>query len=494
MNPTLIAIIIILYFGMLVVIARITSRHADNASFFLGNRKSPWYIVAYGMIGASLSGITFISVPGWVGSSHFSYFQMVLGYLPGYLFIYVVLLPIYYKLNVTSIYTYLEKRFGFWSYQAGVLFFLFSRTFGAAARLFIVAGVLQYVLLDQWHVPFVATIAITIGLIWVYTQKGGIKTIIWTDTLQTTFMLIAIVVVIVLVTKAMNLNLAGALALVRESDYSQIFDFNNFNSKSFFWKQFFGGAFIAIAMTGLDQDMMQKNLSCHHLKGAQQNMFWFSLSLVPVNLLFLSLGALLYIYAATNGIQLPADADMVFPEIATGGHIPIIAGVFFILGIIAAAYSSADSALTALTTSFSVDILGVDKMEDQEKAKRTRQRVHVGFSILLLLIILTFRAINNTSVIDTLFVVASYTYGPLLGLFILGIFTKVRLRNSWWVMASAVLAPIISWLISKHSQEWFNGYQFGYELLLLNAFVMILLLLVLPKGSNDGITPPKSTV
>ncbi|MEA3497334.1 MAG: sodium:solute symporter, partial [Bacteroidota bacterium] len=477
MSPLSLSIVIIAYFFVLILISQITSRKADNASFFLGNRKSPWYIVAFGMIGASLSGVTFISIPGWVGASQFSYLQVVIGYLFGYFVIAVILMPVYYKLNLTSIYSYLQQRFGFWSYKTGVVFFLFSRTFGAAARLFIVANILQYAILDNWNVPFYATVVITILLIWIYTFKGGIKTIIWTDTLQTLFMLVAVGITVYIISKTLNLNFNELVATISDSDYSKTFFFDDWKAKSYFWKNFFGGAFIAIAMTGLDQDMMQKNLSCRNIKEGQKNILWFTIALIPVNILFLSLGALLYIFASQSGIILPADTDLAFPMIATGGYLNPIVVLFFTLGIIAAAYSSADSALTALTTSFSIDILNVKKYKNEIKEKTIRKRVHVGFSIVLIAVILAFKAINNTSVIDALFTVAGYTYGPLLGLYAFGLLTKYKITDSYKVLIIAILSPLFCYFISSNSEQWLNGYIFGYELLILNGIIMFLGLL-----------------
>lgn len=471
MSPILISLIIVCYFAILLVVSGITSRNADNASFFIGNRQSKWYIVAIGMIGASISGVTFISVPGWVGATHFSYMQVVFGYLIGYLVIGTVLMPLYYRLNVTSIYTYLEQRFGKWAYKTGVVFFLFSRTFGASARMYLVANVLQITILDRWHIPFVVTVILSILMIWLYTNKGGIKTIIWTDTLQALFFITAVVLTVIIISQQLGLNLKGLIATIYHSDYSGMFYFNNWQEKHFFWKHFVGGAFIAIAMTGLDQDMMQKNLSCRNIREAQKNMFTFSLLLLPVNLIFLSLGALLFIFAEKYQIPLPEKSDDLYPMIATGGYLNISAGIFFIIGIIAAAYSSADSALTALTTSFSVDVLEIQKLNDETKKTRIRRQVHLGISAVMLLVILAFRAINNTSVIDAIFIAAGYTYGPLLGIFAFGLLTRRQLRNNFLVPLIALLSPIICYFINQHSSQWFGGYKFGYELLILNGLI-----------------------
>lgn len=464
--------IIVAYFIILLSISYFTGKRAGNMGFFLGNRKSPWYVVAFGMIGASLSGVTFISVPGWVGSSQFSYMQMVLGYLLGYLVIANILMPMYYKLRLTSIYTYLDQRFGFSSYKTGAAFFLLSRTIGASFRLFLVANVLQITIFDAWNIPFFATVIITILLIWLYTFKGGIKTIIWTDSLQTLFMLLAVGFSIYYISKGLDLNFSGIVNSIKESEYSRIWFFDNWKDNRFFLKQFLGGAFITIVMTGLDQDMMQKNLSCKNIGEAKKNMYWFSIILVPVNLLFLSLGALLFIYANTEGIQIPAQTDDLFPLIATQGYFAPAIGIFFILGLIAAAYSSADSALTSLTTSFTVDILN-SKEYSEDKLKRTRIRVHVLFSAILVVVIMIFRAINDENVISALFTVAGYTYGPLLGLYSFGLFTKYNLKDKW-VPIIAIASPILTYIININSENWLFGYNFGFELLILNGLITFL--------------------
>lgn len=460
---------IVAYFVILLVISWGTGRKADNDAFFLGNRKSPWYIVAFGMIGASLSGVTFISVPGWVGSSSFSYMQMVLGYLLGYIAIANILLPMYYRLQLTSIYTYLEERFGKNSYKTGASFFLLSRVIGAAFRLYLVANVLQITVFDAWEIPFAATVVITILLIWLYTFRGGIKTIIWTDTLQTMFMLLAVGISVYFIADEMNLNFTNLVKTVKESEYSQVFFFDDWKDKRFFLKQFLAGAFITITMTGLDQDMMQKNLSCKNIGDAKKNMYWFSLILVPVNLLFLGLGALLFLFAQSKGIALPQFSDDLFPLIVTGGFLTPILTVVFILGLIAAAYSSADSALTALTTSFSVDILNINKYKGKTKRKQIRMATHIGFSVLLVLVILLFRAINNQSVISAIFTVAGYTYGPLLGIYAFGLFTKFKVKDRI-VPYLAIASPFLAYLIKFLVNEYF-GWEIGFELLIINGLV-----------------------
>lgn len=484
MNPYHILGIVVGYFAVLLIISKLTSRGADNAGFFIGNKKSPWYIVAIGMIGASLSGVTFISVPGWVGDSNFYYMQMVFGYLLGYAVIIHVLMPLYYRLNLTSIYTYLDQRFGKIAYKAGATFFLISRIVGASFRLFLVANVLHLTIFEKvtvfggHSVPFVVTVIITLALIWVYTFRGGIKTIVWTDTLQTSFMILAVILSIAFIGKSMDLSFGDLVREISQSGYGDMFDFSGFRSKSFFFKQFITGAFITIVMTGLDQDMMQKNLSCRNLKDAQKNMFWYSLSLVPVNLLFLSLGALLFIYAHESGIALPERADNLYPLIATGGYLPEIIGYVFILGLIAAAYSSADSALTSLTTSFTVDILDSLHLPEEE-LRKVRIWVHVGMSCVLAIVIMVFEAFNDDSVISALFKAAGYTYGPLLGMYAFGLFVKLDIKERF-LLPVVTAAPILSYLLSYYSPKWF-AYSFGYEILLVNGILCFLGMLVISK-------------
>jgi Na+/proline symporter len=481
LTPQLIFISFIVYTGLLFLVSWITSRGANNKTFFIGNKQSPWFVVAYGMVGASLSGVTFISVPGWVGDTRFTYMMVVFGYLVGYFIIARVLLPIYYELNLTSIYTYLERRFGFWSYKTGAVYFLISRIIGASFRMFLVVNVLQLFVFDAWGIPFGITIAFFILLIWIYTFKGGIKTIVWTDTLQTTFMLLAVGISVYLISQSLDLSFAGLMTAVSESDYASMIE-GSWQSRQYWLKQFLSGAFIAIVMTGLDQDMMQKNLSCRNLKDAQKNVITLSWILVPVNLLFLFLGASLFIYADHFGIAMPSLSDDLFPTIAIN-HLGILAGLTFIIGLIAAAYSSADSALTALTTSFSVDVLGIERKKDlSEKEKiRIRTRVHIGISIVVLLVILIFRAINDEAVIQQLFTIAGYTYGPLLGLYAFGLFTKNAVKDRW-VPLVALLSPVFCYGLSTFSETLFNGYRFGFELLIINGIITILGLFIVKKN------------
>ncbi len=482
---SVIIITIVLYFLLLIAISHFTSKNAGNKSFFVGDKKSPWYVVAFGMIGASLSGVTFISVPGWVGESHFYYMQVVFGYFLGYLVVANILLPLYYKLNLISIYTYLNDRFGAKTYKTGAVFFLISRILGASFRLFLVANVLQYLIFDKLNIPFILTVAITILFIWLYTNKGGIKTIIWTDTLQTTFMLASVIFTIYYISKALGADVSEVVGQVFSSDYSKMFNFGSFLDKNHFVKQIIGGAFITITMTGLDQDMMQKNLSCRNLNDAKKNMVWFSIVLIPINLLFLILGAILYIYANKNGISIPARTDELFPLIATSDSLPNVVGVLFILGLIAAAYSSADSALTSLTTSVSVDILDISKYKDENKQKKIRKTVHVLVSVVLLLVIVAFKFLVNSSVISALLTVAGYTYGPLLGLYAFGIFTKHKVIDKY-VPILAVLSPIITFIINYYSEQILMGYKFGYELIIVNALFMLIGLYFIRKTNNTN--------
>jgi SSS family solute:Na+ symporter len=486
MTAPLILAVIAAYFGLLFLIARATGRGAGNSAFFLGERKSPWYVVAFGMIGASLSGVTFISVPGMVGNDQFSYLQMVLGYLPGYAVIAFVLMPLYYRLQLTSIYGYLGQRFGRSSYLTGAWFFLLSRSLGSAARLYLVAIVLQFLLFDAWGIPFWATVVLTIALIWSYTNRGGIRTIIWTDTLQTLFMLLAVGVTVVLVGGKMGWSLGEAIAQVKASDLSRVFFFDDPKPGTYFWKQFLGGMFIAIAMTGLDQDMMQKNLSCRSIGEAQKNMVSFSLVLVVVNLVFLALGALLHLYMAAYTI-VPHRADQIYPMLATDGWLPVTAALLFILGLIAAAYSSADSALTALTTSTCVDILEIDKRPEAQRVA-LRRRVHMIISVAMVLLILLFKALNDDSVIKTVFRVAGYTYGPLLGLFAFGMFTPWAVMDRW-VPLVALLSPVLTFVLDRYSGTLFGGYKFGFELLLVNGALTFLGLVLLARRSSHSIRP-----
>ena len=484
MKPIYILLLIAVYFCVLLTIAYFTGKNDSNDTFFKANKKSPWYVVAFGMIGASLSGVTFISVPGWVQSSQFSYMQIVFGYLFGYFVIAYVLIPIYYRLKVTSIYEFLKHRFGPKTHKTGAFFFFISRVLGASFRLFLVASVLQYFIFDAWNVPFEITVILSILLIWIYTFKGGIKTIVWTDTLQTLFMLIAVFATIFIILGELNWTVSELFSSPEFNSYSKIFFFDDFNNKTFFLKSFLGGMFIAIAMTGLDQDMMQKNLTCKNTKEAQWNVISLGFVLIIVNFIFLTLGALLFIYAEKFGIQIPLvdgkpKTDLLFPEIALNGGLGITIGTVFILGLIAAAYSSADSALTSLTTSYCIDFLDI---ENKEKAtqKAIRKRAHIAISVLLIFVIVIFKYVLQDNVISSLLQVASYTYGPLLGLFSFGIFTKINIKDQFvWIIA--IISVIATYFLNLHSQALFNGYIFGYELLIVNGLFTFLGLLAIKR-------------
>ena len=476
--PLTIAIVVLGYFALLIGISFLTSRNSQATDFYTANRSSKWYLVAFGMIGASLSGVTFISVPGEVANSNFYYFQVVLGYLVGYWVIAKILLPLYYKLNLVSIYTYLEQRFGFWSYKSGAFFFLISRIIGASFRLFLVASVLQIAFFEPLGLPFWASVLTTIILIWLYTFRGGIKTIVWTDTLQTTFMLLAVVVSIFFIKNELSWTWTELTSNVFQDSRSTIFNWDWKSGRNFF-KQFFSGAFIAIVMTGLDQDMMQKNLTCKNIGEAQKNVFWFCVILVIVNFLFLSLGVLLYQYAEISQIAIPERSDNLFPFLAVN-NFSTFGTVTFLLGITAAAYSSADSALTALTTSFCVDFLGFKK-ENFGKRKKLRIGIHFGFSLVLFFTILIFQAINDQSVINSIFTAAGYTYGPLLGLFAFGIFTKWDVKDKY-VPFISIASPLLSYLINLNSESLLGGYKFGFEILILNGLIMFLGLLFVRKS------------
>jgi Na+/proline symporter len=463
--------ILAIYFALLLVISYYTSKGADTNAFFTANRQSPWWLVAFGMIGTSISGLTFISVPGAVGKTSFTYFQLILGHSLGYLTIALVLMPLYYRMNLISIYGYLEKRFGFWSYKTGSAFFLLSRTIGSAARLYLAVNVLQIAIFAPIGVPFVVTVFISIALIWLYTHRGGVQTIIWTDTLQTLFLLIALFITIYLVGQQMNMGFGDMIQTISDSKYSHMFEWD-WKNPHFFGKDFLAGVFIAIVMTGLDQDLMQKNLTCKSIGEAQKNMFWFYWVLLFINILFLSLGALLYIYAQANHIAIPAKTDELYPMLALGGQFGTLAAVTFLLGIIAASYASSDSALTALTTSFCIDFLSIEKFKEEKRTK-LKHRVHLGFSLLFFVVIGLFHLFNNQELIAAVFNLAGYTYGPLLGLFSFGLFTKLQVRDKL-VPIVCVGSPVLTFILETQSQSLFGG--FGFAKLILNGSICFLLL------------------
>jgi Na+/proline symporter len=489
MTPTYILLLIGAYFLLLLLISYFTGKNDSNEDFFRAGKSAPWFLVAFGMIGASLSGVTFISVPGSVEATSFSYMQVVFGYLAGYMVIAFVLLPIYYRMNVTSIYEYLEERFGWHSYKLGALSFFISRVLGASFRLFLVAIVLQQFVFDAWGVPFELTVVLSIVLIWVYTFRGGIKTIVWTDTLQTLFMLCSVGLSIYFINQKLEWGLLDFLGSEELEQYRKIWFTEDWADRNHLVKSFLGGMFIAICMTGLDQDMMQKNLTCRSLKEAQKNMVSFSLVLVAVNFVFLLLGALLFIYSDVFDIGVPkmdgsSRTDLLFPEIALNSGLGITVAATFMLGLIAAAYSSADSALTSLTTSFCIDFLGMERLPEARR-KIVRKRTHIGMSLLLIAVVILFKYVLDRNVIDGLLTVATYTYGPLLGLFSFGILTSYALKDQLvWAVALGVILMIVG--IANIPEGWLGGYQIGYELLPLNGLLTFAGLWLIRKRRAQG--------
>lgn len=500
MTPFTILTIIVIYFGLLILISNIVSKKdSSNDAFFKANKNSKWYLVAFGMIGTALSGVTFISVPGEVGApsgEQFKYFQFVLGNAIGFIIVATVLLPLYYRMNLTSIYEYIERRLGHYSYKTAASIFLLSRTIGSAFRLYLVVIVLQRFVFDYYKVPFAFTVLISLGLIFAYTYKGGLKTIIITDTLQTFFLVSSVFFTIYFICDSLNYSAIEAFEAVKESNYSKIFFFDDFiGSKFHFVKQLLGGIFVTIAMVGLDQDLMQKNLSCKNIGEAQKNMFTFTGIFVIINLFFLSVGALLYLYATKNGIEVPLDlvtgkprTDLLFPQIAFN-HLALIPSVIFLLGLTAATFATTDSALTALTTSFCVDFLGMDKSENANKTNMvmTRHFVHIGFSLLMFLVIIIFNAINDASVVSMIFKIASYTYGPLLGLYTFGLFLKNKTVHDKLVPIVCVIAPALTFALSTYSEFFFGNYKFDNELIIINGLITFLLLTVISKPTQKEI-------
>ena len=498
MTPSIILLLIVSYFSMLFYISYVVSKKdSGNDVFFTANKNSKWYLVAFGMIGTALSGVTFISVPGEVGSPNgeqFKYFQFIIGNAIGFIVVAKLLLPLYYRMNLTSIYGYIEQRMGFYSYRTAASIFLISRTISSAFRLYLVVIVLQRYVFDYYNIPFSVTVFISLLLIFSYTYKGGLKTIIITDTLQTFFLVASVFMTIYFICSSLDLSLVGAFEEVKNSNYSQIFFFDDFiGSKFHFAKQILGGMFVTIAMVGLDQDLMQKNLSCKNIGEAQKNMFSFTSIFVVINLFFLSVGALLYIYAAKNNIQVPVDlitnkprTDLLFPEIALH-HLALLPGVVFLLGLIAATFATTDSALTALTTSFCVDFLGMDKAENRNKTNlvRTRHIVHFAFSAGMFIVILIFNAINDSSVVGMIFRVASYTYGPLLGLYAFGLFMKSKKVTDRFVPFICLLSPALTFLINENSASLFAGYIFDNELIIVNTLITFVGLWITSKTVTD---------
>ncbi|MDR0421773.1 MAG: sodium:solute symporter [Proteiniphilum sp.] len=467
MEPLLILISIVLYFSVIFGISRLSSRKADNESFFVGNRKSPWYVVAFAMIGAAISGVTFVSVPGMVAGGSFAYLQMVMGFAVGQVIIALILIPLFYRMNLTSIYGYLENRFGISSYKTGAWFFFISKMLGAAVRLFLVCAVLQFLLFDHFRIPFILNVAISVAIVWLYTYKGGVKTLIWTDSFKTLCLTVSVVMCICYIASGMGMSFAGMIRAVNGHDFSQIFFFDSINDRRYFFKQFLAGVFTVIATTGLDQDFMQKNLSCRNPRDSQKNLIVSGILQIFIILLFLVLGVLLYMFAATKGVTVPARSDELFPMLATGGYFPVIVGILFVTGLVSTAYAAAGSALTSLTTSFTIDILGGAGNSAKHVTGR-RKRVHVAMAVTMGAVIILINLLNNTSVINAVYVLASYTYGPILGMFAFGILTRRSVRDRY-IPLVAILSPLLSLVIDLHSEKWLNGYSFSYELLIMNA-------------------------
>jgi SSS family transporter len=470
MSSTIILAFVVAYFVLLLGIAWYTSRGADNESFFIGQKKSNWLLVAYGMIGTSLSGVTFMSVPGEVNAKGFAYMQVVIGYFIGYLVVAFVLLPLYYRLNLTSIYSYLKERLGNVSYKTGASFFLLSRTLGASIRIYLVLIVLQHFLFDAVGIPFAVSVMLILLMILLYTFNGGVKTIIWTDMLQTTGMILALIITIALINNEMGFSFGQLFSAISAKGYTETFQTTDWKAGNFFLKQILGGAFVTITMTGLDQEMMQKNISVSTVGKSQKNMLLFSVILVAVNLLFLVLGGALYLFMEAKGISFPAKSDETFSTVALQ-HLPPVAGLIFIVGLVSALFPSADGALTALTSSFCIDILNLKENNwSEEKKTKVRRTVHITVTVLFVVLILLYQKLIEASVISTILKVAGYTYGPLLGLFAFGILTK-RKTNETLVPLICLLSPAVCWFLSEHSKEWFSGYQFGFELLLVNGLI-----------------------
>lgn len=486
MGNSLIPIAVVLYFIVLLVIAWATSRGAGNSDFFIGHKNSRWYLVAYGMIGTSLSGVTFMSVPGAVRADHFHYLQIVIGYFIGYMLVAFVLLPLYYRLNLTSIYSYLGTRFGSTTYTTGATFFLLSRTLGACARIYLVLNVLQVFILNTWHIPFAVTVVVILFMILLYTYQGGVKTIVWTDTLQTTFMILALIVTVWFIGNSLQLTPTGLIKSLSLQNYTEVFN-TDWRSPAFFVKQILSGAFITIAMTGLDQEMMQKNISCRSLGESQKNMVVFSIILVWVNLLFLIMGGALYLYLLANNITPPAKPDDVFPTIALQ-YLPPFVGILFVVGLISALFPSADGAMTALTSSFCIDILGLDKQNRTEQSKKQiRMAVHTCVAIVFLLCILYFKYLNTDSVIYLILKIAGYTYAPLVALYCLGLYSKVQFKE-YLVPFVCIMAPVLTYVIDSHSKQWLDGYKMGFETAFINTGLTIVGLLIISKKQNKTLT------
>ncbi len=481
MSPLAVIVTIVAYFVLLFFVSHIAGRKADNAGFFIGNRKSSWYVVAFAMIGSSISGVTFMSVPGMIDPKSFSYMQMVLGFFVGQLIISFVLIPLFYKINLFSIYEYLDKRFGIKSYKTGAWFFFISKMLGASVRLFLVSLFLQMLVFEPLNLPFVLNVFITVALVWLYTVQGGVKTLIWTDSLKTVMLLASVILTIYFIAKSLGLNFSGMIHTIRESELSKTFFFDNPREKTYFWKQFLAGIFTVIAITGLDQDFMQRNLSCKNPSDSQKNIITSGLVQVVINLMFLMLGVLLYTFVDRNGIPRPEKSDELFPMIATQGFMPITVGIIFIVGLISSAYAAAGSALTALTTSFTVDVIGIQG-KSEEEIKKSRKKIHLFMAVVMGVVIFVFNIFNNTSVVDAAYILASYTYGPILGLFAFGIISKRAVRDGF-VPIIALAAPVLSFIFQKLALS-FWGYEFSYELIVMNAAITIIGMYLLSIGKG----------
>ena len=505
MNPSIVLGVIVLYFLMVFGVSWWTTRRhdRDTETFYRGDRKSPWWVVAIAMIGTSISGVTYVSVPGMVEAKQMSYIQMVLGFVCGYFAVAYILLPLYYRLGLSSIYVYLEQRYGRYAHKTGASFFLLSKYLGCAVRMYLTAVVLQLVLFDQLGVPFALSVACIMLVVWLYSFRGGVKTLVWTDLLQTLCLLAAMIGFVICISSAMGLNFTGLCHTISQSPMSRVWFFDDANDTRFFWKQFLGGMFTTIAMTGLDQDMMQKNLSCKSLKEAQKNMVSYGFGFLPVNLIFLSLGILLYMYAREVGVD--RSGDELFPYLATGINpttgqpfLPLIVSLLFVLGLVAAAFSSAGSAVTALTTAIMVDFLRKNPSEEGSRGSRglkgsrglrglrgsiegQRFWVHLINSILMGFMIYLFHLLASGSVINAVYVVASYTYGPLIGLFFFGMFTRFEVKDGWWIPAICIASPLLCFVLDQYSEAWFNGYKIGYEMLLINGALTALGLFMAKK-------------
>ena len=480
MSVSIIITTIVAYIALLFTVAYISGRRADNEGFFVGNRSSSWWVVMFAMVGAAMSGVTFVSVPGMVATSGFSYFQMALGFMAGYFVIAFVLIPLFYRMKLVSIYGYLEERFGGGAYKTGAWFFFISKLLGASVRLFLICVVLQLLLFEPYDIPFWINAAITVALVLLYTFQGGVKSLIWTDSLKTACLVLSIVLSIYFVVDRLDMSLSDLVSTVRENSNSRIFYFDDINDRRYFFKQFLAGLFSVIAMTGLDQDMMQRSLSCKNYRDSQKNMVVSTFLQTLMIFILLVLGVILYTFAEQMGIALPAGTDNMFPTVATSPQMPIIVGVLFILGLVSSTYSSAGSALTALTTSFTIDVLEGAKRFEEEKLTMVRKRVHIAMAVAMFVVICTLHHLGSSNVIDAVYTLASYTYGPILGLFAFGIFTKWNVRGKY-VGILAVIAPTICYILQHNSERWFGGYKFSYELLLVNALITFIGLLMLIK-------------